>query len=85
MTRIAYLGEKMSICPGMYRFNMKVQRDPVVQEVGPFIEFYGNHATVNEETVIYEDEEVFQVYTKKVVNEADKGIYQAEEKEDVYQ
>ena len=69
MTRIAGRGEKISICTMMDIFKMKVQRDPVIQEVGPFIEFYGNHAIVNENTVIYEDDEVFQVYTKKVVND----------------
>ncbi len=84
MTRIAESGDKMSICTMMDIFNMKVQRDPVVQEVGAFIEFYGNHATVNEKTVIYEDEEVFQVYTKKVAVDVKKGIYEAED-EDVYQ
>ncbi|WP_406660435.1 hypothetical protein V7O66_11380 [Methanolobus sp. ZRKC3] len=79
MTRIAGNGDKISICTMMDIFKMKVQRDPVVHEVGPFIEFYGNHAISNEDPVIYEDDMVFQVYTKKVSNDIEKAIIQAED------
>jgi hypothetical protein len=51
---------------------MKNQRDPESSELWPFLVIHGNHATINDEAVIYDDEGVYQVYTKKVMSQVKK-------------
>jgi hypothetical protein len=53
-------------------FFMKNQRDPNKNELWPFLIVHANHATVNEETVIYDEEGVYHVYTKKVMSQIKK-------------
>lgn len=55
-------------------FYMKNRRNPTSEEVLPFLAVHANHATINEEAVLYDDEEVAHVYTKKVFGESSKFI-----------
>ncbi|KXS44029.1 hypothetical protein HWN40_00540 [Methanolobus zinderi] len=66
MTRITTTREDMPLSTSMDIFHMKNRRDPVDEEVLPFLAIHGNHATINEESVLYDDEEVAHVYTKNV-------------------
>ncbi|TGC08946.1 hypothetical protein CUN85_07890 [Methanolobus halotolerans] len=88
MTRITTTREDMPLSTSMDIFYMKNRRDPTNEEVLPFLAIHGNHATINEEAVLYDEEEVAHVYTKNVFEdtpkitvvqeklvEADVGIY----------
>lgn len=47
---------------------MKNQRDPETNELWPFLVIHGNHATINKKVVVYDEEGVYQVYTKNVMS-----------------
>ncbi|WMW26293.1 hypothetical protein RE474_06160 [Methanolobus sediminis] len=69
MTRITENMHRISLCASEDIFNMKNQRDPNNNELWPFLVVHANHATINKEVVVYDDEGVYQVYTKKVMSE----------------
>lgn len=72
MTRITEKMHTISLSASEDIFNMKNQRDPENNEIWPFLVVHANHATINEESVIYDEEGVYQVYTKKVMSEIKK-------------
>ncbi|WP_292467900.1 hypothetical protein [Methanolobus sp.] len=72
MTRITEKMNRIPISTSEDIFNMKNQRDPESSELWPFLVIHGNHATINDEAVIYDDEGVYQVYTKKVMSQVKK-------------
>ena len=72
MTRITTTREDMPLSTSMDIFHMKNRRDPTIEEVLPFLAVHANHATINEEAVLYDDEEVAHVYTKKVFGDTPK-------------
>ena len=72
MTRITENMHRISLCTSEDIFNMKNQRDPNNNELWPFLVVHANHATINREVVVYDDEGVYQVYTKKVMSELKK-------------
>jgi hypothetical protein len=53
---------------------MKNRCEPSEQEAVPFLAVHGNHATINNEAVLYDEEEVYQVYTKNVFIHVEKPI-----------
>ncbi|MDG6243934.1 MAG: hypothetical protein QCH31_06025 [Methanolobus sp.] len=67
MTRITQSIHRIPISTSQDIFNMKNQRDPENSEVWPFLVVHGNHATINKEVVVYDEEGVYQVYTKNVM------------------
>lgn len=72
MTRITDNMHRIPLSTSQDIFNMKNQRDPESNELWPFLVVHGNHATINNESVIYDEEGVFQVYTKKVMPKVKK-------------
>lgn len=68
MTRITQSLYRMPISTSEDIFNMKNQRDPETNELWPFLVVHGNHATINKEVVVYDEEGVYQVYTKNVMS-----------------
>lgn len=68
MTRITENVHRIPISVSQDIFNMKNQRDPEHNELWPFLVVHGNHATINREVVIYDNEGVYQVYTKNVMS-----------------
>ncbi|ETA68186.1 hypothetical protein V7O61_14205 [Methanolobus sp. WCC1] len=72
MTRITENMHRISLSTSEDIFNMKNQRDPESNELWPFLVVHANHATINKEVVVYDDEGVYQVYTKKVMSELEK-------------
>lgn len=67
MTRITRNMHTIPLSASQDIFNMKNQRDPESNELLPFLVIHGNHATMNNETVLYNEEGVHQVYTKNVM------------------
>ncbi|WP_407355081.1 hypothetical protein [Methanolobus sp. WCC5] len=67
MTRITQSMHRIPISTSEDIFNMKNQRDPENSELWPFLVVHGNHATMNKEVVVYDEEGVYQVYTKNVM------------------
>ncbi len=67
MTRITQSLHKMSISTSEDIFNMQNQRDPKLNELMPFLAIHANHATINKDAVVYGEEGVYQVYTKKII------------------
>ncbi|MCQ6961668.1 hypothetical protein PV02_00255 [Methanolobus chelungpuianus] len=72
MTRITTTKVDMPMCTSMDILHMRNKREPADQDVLPFIAVHGNHATINNEAVLYEEEEVYQVYTKNVFIQIEK-------------
>ncbi len=72
MTRITEKVHRISLSTSEDIFNMKNQRDPEKNEIWPFLAVHANHATINEEVVVYDEEGVYQVYTKNVMSRLEK-------------
>ncbi len=73
MTRITEKIHRISLSASEDIFNMRNQRDPETGEIWPFLAIHANHATINEEVVVYDDEGVYQVYTKNVMSHRKKN------------
>jgi|GEM_PF-1643308 hypothetical protein len=74
MTRITTTKVDMPMCTSMDILYMKNRCEPNEQEAVPFLAVHGNHATINNEAVLYDEEEVYQVYTKNVFIQTEKPI-----------
>ncbi|WP_340820115.1 hypothetical protein [Methanolobus sp. WCC4] len=72
MTRITNIMHTVPLSTSQDIFNMKNQRDPQSNELLPFLAIHGNHATMNDDVVVYDEEGVNQVYTKKVMSHRKK-------------
>lgn len=72
MTRISISKAHVALCTTMDILFMKNNCEPEGQDAYPFIEVHGNHATINTEAVLYNEDELHHVYTKRVFLQAEK-------------
>lgn len=47
-------------------FEMSTSYEPAFDEMGSLLELIGTHGSVNENVVVYENEEVYHVHTKNI-------------------
>ncbi|WP_292463663.1 hypothetical protein [Methanolobus sp.] len=74
MTRITTTKVDVPMCTSLDILYMRNKCEPMEEEALPFIAVHGNHATINNEAILYDEEEVYQVYTKNVFIQTEKPI-----------
>lgn len=52
-------------------FEMSTSREPATEEVDTLLEMIGTHGSMIENVVVYENEEVHHVHTKKIIPSAE--------------
>ena len=71
MTRITSSHEKNTTAALTDLFEMSTSREPAIDEIGSLLEMIGTHGSMIKNVVVYENEEVYHVYTKNILPSAE--------------